>query len=79
MDADHPFLLNGVELAALLGVSKSKLYLMHRSGELGPPQVDKLVSVKRWSRFEVQAWVAAGCPPRREWLALRGQLLGTAG
>ena len=61
-----PALLDTEGAADLLGVSRRYLQQMDRSGRLGPQSI-RLGRCARWSRAELEAWAAAGCPPRREW------------
>ena len=59
-------LLRVTEVAAVLGVSKNHVLKMHVSGQLGPRPI-RLGRAVRWSREEIAAWVAAGCPARNKW------------
>jgi len=68
-------LLSFAEAARILGVSRSFLYEMNASGQLGPLPV----TFGRKTLFaaqELAAWVAAGCPGRTKWLALQAGSLG---
>ena len=57
-------LLNAREVAALLQVSKSTLYLMHRGGLIPPARV---LSARRlrWLRSEIEGFILARAEPRR--------------
>jgi predicted DNA-binding transcriptional regulator AlpA len=61
-----PALLTRQETAQLINVSLVSLKRWNRSGRFGPSPI-KLGKCTRFRRDEVLAWVAAGCPARREW------------
>ncbi|MFA9479965.1 helix-turn-helix transcriptional regulator [Phycisphaerales bacterium AB-hyl4] len=65
-----PALLDAEQAAAYCGVSRSHFLSMDQGGRLGPQKV-KLGSSSRWSRAELEAWAAAGCPVRVEWAAMK--------
>jgi excisionase family DNA binding protein len=65
-----PLGLSGAEAAALLGVSESHFYNLHRTGRLGPLPV-RMGRAVRWSRTELVDWFEAGSPPRTRWRAMR--------
>ena len=61
---DSPAMLIDVEqVAALLDVSPRTVYRMADSGAMPRPR--HLNSLVRWSRIELEKWVAAGCPSCR--------------
>ena len=62
--------LSAAEAAALLGVSESHFYSLHRTGRLGPLPV-RMGRAVRWSRKELVDWFEAGSPSRSRWLAMR--------
>jgi len=64
-------LLSAEDAATLLGVSRRHFYGLHSSGRLGPLPVKLGRSVK-WVRAELEAWAAARCPIREEWVRLQG-------
>lgn len=66
-DTNAPVLLGKAEAAALLGMSESSLKRLARSGRLGPIPVRLSGRITRFSRAELEAWAAAGCPPRKVW------------
>lgn len=70
VDVTNPqrLLLNGSQAAWLLSMSKATFYVMNKNGQLGPEQIR---GMKRWSRFELEDWVRAGCPDRRTWRKMR--------
>ena len=64
-----PLLIDIHALAALLGRSVASLERDQAAGRVPAPV--RLGGSKKWRRAEIEAWVAAGCPPRREWDARR--------
>ena len=77
MSYDHqvPILCSAAEAAALLGVSRATYLRMDQTGRLGPRSV-RLGRLVRWHRAEIEAWAAAGCPPRVQWLRVYGHAYG---
>jgi predicted DNA-binding transcriptional regulator AlpA len=65
------------DAAALIGLGRSVFYAWDRRG-LVPAPVVRRGRVVRWSRAELEAWVAAGMPPRLQWSARREQPIKTA-
>ncbi len=73
LDVIMPALLNRHQLARLLGdLSVSSIERLDASGRLGPRPV-RLGRLVRWSRQELEDWIAAGCPVRHVWEKQRGQ------
>ena len=62
--------LTAADAAALLGISESHFYCLHKTGRLGPLPV-RMGRAVRWSRQELVDWFNAGSPPRARWLAIR--------
>jgi predicted DNA-binding transcriptional regulator AlpA len=60
-------LLDVDDVAAVLKVSVRQIRRFHRAGIIGPEPA-KLGRLLRWSRIELEAWAAAGCPQRADWL-----------
>jgi predicted DNA-binding transcriptional regulator AlpA len=58
-------LLRVEAVAEKLDVSVRHVWRLEKSGQL--PQPIKLLGSTRWSERELNAWLAAGCPPRDEW------------
>ena len=57
---DSPAILIDVDqVASLLGVSARTVYRMADSGAMPRPR--RLNSLVRWSRSEIESWVAGGC------------------
>ena len=69
-EAPPQMLLKVTEVATTLGISKNHVLKMHVAGQLGPRPVH-LGRAIRWSRAEIENWVAAGCPPRSKWTTPR--------
>ena len=67
----EPLLLDATGASKLLSVGRSLFYQMHATGRLGPLSV-AFGRKRLWSRLELQLWVEAACPPRDQWLRLRG-------
>lgn len=61
-------LVTGAEAARLCNVSERTWRSWDSAGRV--PAAIRLGRSKRWRPEELRAWVAAGCPPRREWAAL---------
>jgi excisionase family DNA binding protein len=62
--------LTAADAAALLGISESHFYCLHRTGRLGPLPV-RMGRAVRWPRQELVEWFNAGSPPRCRWQAMR--------
>lgn len=58
--ADEAALLRPTDFARLLAVSLRTLWRLRSAGRL--PSPIRLGGSIRWSRTEVEAWIAAGCP-----------------
>ena len=57
-------LLSAEDSAELLGIGRTLFYSMHSSGRLGPIPI-KLGRRVLWNRKELEAWVRAKCPARK--------------
>lgn len=64
-------LLDAKQAATLLSVSRSTFWKLHNQGRV-PLPLRLSPRVVRWSRGDLQAWIAAGCPPRHIWQEKRG-------
>jgi len=71
-ETPHPVLLGLREVAALCGMSEASLKRMRRCGRFGPAPVAFSKRLVRYSRAEIEGWVAAGCPARKLWLERKG-------
>jgi len=61
-----PLLISADESARMLGIGRTLFYSMHSSGRLGPLPI-KLGRRVLWNRNELEAWVRAKCPARKNW------------
>lgn len=53
------------DMASLLDISKRQVWRLRDAGLL-PPPIRLGTAVVKWSRAEVDRWIAAGCPrPKR--------------
>ena len=63
-------LVDAKALAGILSVSVATIWRMDASGKL-PNAVRPSPGVKRWRREEIQEWVGAGCPCRKDWEVMK--------
>ena len=63
-------LLSAKEGAKLLGICSNHFYALHNCGRLGPLPI-RLGRRTLWNRKELEAWIADGCPARRQWQELK--------
>jgi predicted DNA-binding transcriptional regulator AlpA len=68
--SDKTLLLPRNKCAELLAVS-TRTFDRMRSADLIPRPVELRGKTKRWSRAELDAWIAAGCPPRVRWEVMK--------
>jgi predicted DNA-binding transcriptional regulator AlpA len=61
--------VNDAGLAALLDVSVRTVHRLDSRGAI--PRALALGRCRRWSVDEIKAWIKAGAPPRRQWIAMR--------
>ncbi len=59
--------VTAAELADLLAISERHLWACHASGQLGPSPIS-IGRSKRWLLDELRDWLAAGAPPRADWV-----------
>jgi predicted DNA-binding transcriptional regulator AlpA len=62
-------LLDSRQTAHKLGISRATLYRRHNGGHVPKPM--RLGGCVRWRRSELEAWIAAGMPPRLKWEQMR--------
>ena len=62
-DAPAPALLDVRAVAAILACSPRSCYRMADAGLMPRPR--RLGGLVRWSRAEIEAWIADGCPKIR--------------
>ena len=63
-------LIDAKALAAILSVSVATIWRMDASGKL-PNAVRPSPGVKRWRREEIQEWIGADCPCRKDWEVMK--------
>ena len=68
-DTPEPLLIPDTAAAALAGISRAHWQRLRTMGKL-PPAV-RLGRKVLWRRFEVVAWIDAGCPDARTWAAIQ--------
>ncbi len=70
-------LLTADEVARMCGMSKSAFVRLSDSG--AAPAGIKLERLRRWRRQEIHAWIAAGCPRKKQVDAHQLKLVATPG
>lgn len=65
----EPLLIDRAELSRLLGRAVASIDRDEAAGRV--PRAVRLGASKKWSRAEIVAWVAAGCPDREAWDAMK--------
>ncbi len=73
----QPLALNALELARMLGVSLRHVWRQSSAGKLPKPL--KIGKCVRWTRSEIEDWLAAGAPDRRTWEQMKAQQLRRVG
>ena len=64
-----PLCTDAAGIALMLNVSLRTVRRLDDAGRL--PAALPLGRSKRWSIAEIEDWIAAGSPPRRQWTAMR--------
>jgi len=67
-----PGLLSVKQTCEYLSISRPTLYKLSASGKLGPLPISLCRKVL-YRRAELDEWIAAGCPPRRAWVSMKGK------
>lgn len=62
---DRALLVNIKSVAKLLSVGERTVHSLVKKDQMPPPI--RFGASTRWSVVELEAWVAAGCPPCSEW------------
>ncbi|MEN6384127.1 MAG: helix-turn-helix domain-containing protein [Phycisphaerales bacterium] len=62
-------LLTISNVCALMNISKGEFYNLRSTGKFAPLPVSLCRKVL-YLRAEIEAWIAAKCPHRKQWLAL---------
>jgi len=68
-----PWLLTVADLAKLLQRSKRGIERDLAAGRIGPRPIRNLGRALKFSAREIEAWIAAGCPPARAWRARQSE------
>jgi predicted DNA-binding transcriptional regulator AlpA len=68
----EPALLTIPDVCKLTNISRTAFYRLNASGKFAPLPVNLCRKVL-YQRAEIEAWLAAKCPHRRQWLAMQGQ------
>ncbi len=63
--------LTADEVAGVLGISRALVWKLHSSGRL--PRPVRFGRAVRWDRRSLEAWLAAGAPPRDRWETMRSK------
>ena len=72
MNAPAPaaLMVDAATAAKLCGLGRTTWYQHHAAGRV--PMPIRLGGRVLWRRDELVAWVAAGCPARHQWHAMKG-------
>ncbi len=60
------------DVISRLQIGKTAFYKSLKYGKFGPMAVHSFGRKNLFKPDEVKAWLAAGCPSRRNWVAMRG-------
>jgi predicted DNA-binding transcriptional regulator AlpA len=66
----EPLAVDARAAARLCSVSRSLWFVMDSAGQV--PEGVRLGRRRVWPLAELRAWLAAGCPSRDRWQAIRG-------
>jgi predicted DNA-binding transcriptional regulator AlpA len=69
----EPLLLDIQQLCACLSIARPTYYKIAASGVLGPLPI-KLCRKVLYSKTEIETWVQAGCPHRKQWQIQKQEL-----
>ncbi len=59
-----------------ISLSKRQIFRLNSFGKIPAPL--KIGGAIRWNDAEVSAWIIAGCPDRKHWMAIKGANDGAA-
>ena len=62
-------LLKATEVAKVFGIGNSTLWRLLSAGKV--PQPVRIGGATRWLSNEIDAWIAAGCPPISRWETMK--------
>ncbi len=65
-----PLLADAAEVGEMLVLSVRTIRRLDCSGKL--PRPVRIGGAVRWLVADIEAWLAAGCPDRQRWEAMRG-------
>ena len=71
IDTPMALMVDAKVAAHLCGIGKTTWYQLHAAGRI--PMPIRLGRRTLWRRDELTAWIAAGCPTRHQWQAMRGR------
>lgn len=72
----EPIALTRQQAAAFLGLSPSDFSKQMAAGHIPEPtRLNGPRSTPRWSRDELRAWQAQGCPPPQQWTRVWQEML----
>lgn len=63
----EPALISVNEVCKLIGIGRTLFYSLRNKGDFAPLPV-KLGDRTLYDRAEVEKWIAAKCPPRKQWI-----------
>jgi len=67
----QPELLTISDVCKMLNISRAEFYRLDASGKFAPLQVGLCRKVL-YRKAEIQSWIQAGCPHRKQWLIMKG-------
>jgi len=69
ISTNQAFAISAQRLAKMLSISKRTVHRLDSSGRL--PKPFRLGGSVRWNRREIENWIKAGCPVRKQWEAMK--------
>jgi predicted DNA-binding transcriptional regulator AlpA len=66
----EPALLTIPDVCKMLNISRAGFYNLNTSGKFAPLQMNLCRKVL-YSKTEIQSWIQAGCPHRKQWLTMK--------
>jgi predicted DNA-binding transcriptional regulator AlpA len=67
----QPELLTISDILRLTNLSRTAFYRLNASGKFAPLPVNLCRKVL-YQRAEIESWIAAKCPHRKQWLIMKG-------
>lgn len=67
----QPALLDITQVCQLLNMSRAEFYRLDQSGKFAPLSTG-LCRKRLYVREEIENWIRAGCPHRKQWQSMRG-------